>query len=257
MAKHYKIIIVIVAVIIGYLIGNFLPIQIFRPTFTNETINKSEYYKLIISIISACITFTAVVVALFKDDFREYWKRPKVQFNSPSKITIEDLSASIESEINNDNIIANKYVSRVEVINVGNLPVLNAEIYLDKLEYTPKDTSIAQVIESSSSALEWNGTESLNIIIPPGGKKLINIAEITPPEKFSTPDSERTNKPPCLTIGNIKNVKERSKGKWTATFSLYAQNHRPVSFKVEIEWTGNWKNRLAEFNNQYKITIKA
>ena len=172
-------------------------------------------------------------------------------------MTIEDLTAALESEANNDNIIANKYISRIEVKNQGNLPALSTEIYLDKLEFIPKDTSIAQIIESSSSALEWNGTDSLSIIIPPGGKKLINIVEITPPEKISTPDSEKTNKPPCLIIGNIKNSKERTKGKWIATFSLYAQNHKPVSFKVEIEWTGLWKNRLAEFNNQFKISKKA
>ena len=31
----------------------------------------------------------------------------------------------------------------------------------------------------------------------------------------------------------------------------------PVSFKLEIEWTGIWKNRLTEFNNQFKISKKA
>ena len=37
-----------------------------------------------------------------------------------------------------------------------------------KLEFIPKDTSISQNIECSSAPLEWNGTDSQTIIIPPG-----------------------------------------------------------------------------------------
>lgn len=253
LSKFPKIVLGLCIIVIGYILGNYLPLDILKPSFHDEPIGKAEYYKLIISIISALITFSAVIVALFKDDFREYWKRPKIEFSIPNEITIEDLSSSLESESGNDTLIANKYISRIEVKNVGNLPTLNAEIYLDKLEFTPKDASIAQFIESSSSALEWNGSESVTIIIPPGGKKLINLIEITPPEKISTPGSQIASKPPCLIIGSIKNTKEQQKGKWTATFSLYAQNHSPTSFSIEIEWTGVWKNRLTEFNNQFKI----
>ncbi len=253
MIKHYKFILLIIAFIVGYTLGNFIPIEIFKPKFIEESISKTEYYKIMLALVSACITFCAVLVALFKDDFREYWKRPKIEFHTPNEMTVEDLSASLETE----NIFANKYISRIEVKNVGNLPALNSEIYLDKLEFIPKDTSIAQTIECSGAALEWNGADLLNIIIPPGGKKLINIIEVTPPEKISTPESEKTHKPACLIIGNIKSTKEQQKGKWVATFSLYAQNHKPVSFKLEIEWTGLWKNRLTEFNNQFKISKKA
>jgi hypothetical protein len=257
MNKFYKIGIAILIGVIGYLIGNYLPLDLFKPEFTSSELSKGEYYRLIISILSAIITFGAVIVALFKDDIREQWKRPKIEFCTPSEITIEDIATSLDSESGNDSVKANRYLSRVEVINKGNLPAMNAEIYLDKLEFTPKDSAIVQHIESSSSALDWNGTESLTIIIPPGGKKLINIVEITPPEIVSTPDSEKTKRASNLIIGNIINTKEQTKGKWTASFSLYAQNHKPTNFKVEIIWSGVWKNRLTEFNNQYQINKKA
>ncbi|WP_271407394.1 hypothetical protein [Tenacibaculum soleae] len=257
MNKYYKIGIAILIGIIGYLIGNYLPFEMFKPEFSNNNLSKGEYYRLIISVFSAIITFCAVFVALFKDDIREQWKRPRIEFCTPTEITVEDLAASLDSESGNDTVKANKYLSRVEVINKGNLPALNAEIYLDKLEFTPKDSEIKQYIESSSSALDWNGTDSLTIIIPPGGKKLINIVEITPPEIISTPDSEKTKRASNLIIGNIINKKDQTKGKWTATFSLYAQNHKPTNFTVEIIWSGLWKNRLTEFNNQYQINKKA
>ena len=257
MNKLYKICFLIILVIVGYLLGNFIPAELFKANFIDEKLNKGEYYRLQISIISAVITFLTVLVALFKDDLRELWKRPKIQFSTPDEITIEDLNSSLESEAANDTPIAKRYISRIEVMNIGNMPTLNAEIYLNKLVYIPKDSTISQNYECSGSALKWNGTESHLIIIPPGGKKLIKIVEITPPEKTSTPESVKLNKPPVLYIGEIENAKDKAKGKWTATFSLYAQNHKPTSFTVEIEWNGIWKNRLAEFKTLYKITKKA
>jgi hypothetical protein len=101
--------------------------------------------------------------------------------------------------------------------------------------------------------LNWNGAESTTIIIPPGGRKLINVIEVTAPEKVSTPDSPRTNNFSRLIIGTIANHEEHKKGKWNAKFSFYAQNHNPISFEIEIEWNGLWKNRLTEFNNHFQI----
>lgn len=256
MHKLYKISILIIVGIIGYSLGNFIPNELFIPKFTDETLNKSEYYRLLFSIFSAIITFFAVLVALFKEDLRELWKRPVIQFCTPDEITIEDLNSSLESETASDIPVAKRYYSRIEVKNIGNMPALNAEIYLDKLEYIPKDSTIPQNIECSGSALSWIGSESHTIIIPPGGKKLIKIVEISAPEKISTPESEKLNKPPLLSIGEIENSKENAKGKWTATFSLYAQNHKPIRFTVEIEWNGVWKTRLAEFKKLYKIAQK-
>jgi hypothetical protein len=112
------------------------------------------------------------------------------------------------------------------------LPALNSEIYLDKLEFIPKDSTIPQNIECSSVALNWNGTDNSSIIIPLGGKKTINILEVTAPEKMSTPDSAKTKNISKLIIGRIPNNKEHIKGKWNAVFSLYAQNHNPISFSI-------------------------
>ena len=257
MNKFYKIGFLILSLILGYIIGNYIPISILKPNLTESQIDKGEYYRLLVSIISAIITFCAVLVALFKDDLREIWKRPIVQFNIPEQMIIEDLNSSLESETINATPIAGRYISRIEVKNVGNLPVINAEIYLDKLEFVPKDSTIVQSIECSSSALLWNGEYISTIIIPPGGKKLVQIAQITPPEKFSTPESASVNKPPTLAIGEIESTKDNNKGKWIAKFSLYAQNHKPTSFEVEIHWNGLWKTRLTEFKNHFQITKKS
>lgn len=249
-----KTLLILMPLIIGYVAGHFFPVEILKPNYPEtEILNKSEYYRFIVSIIAAIITFIAVLVALFKDDLREYWKRPKLVFSEPLQMTIEELNSNSESGSSNDNLTANKYISRIEIKNDGNLPAINTEIFLEKLEYKEKDTNIVQNIECYGKPLEWNGTELTSMILPVGAKKLIDIVVITAPEKVSKPDSQTTKNPSKIYIGGIKNNNEHLKGTWYATFGLYAQNHDPISFKIEMEWTGIWKPRLSEYKTQYQI----
>lgn len=256
--NYKKWAIAILFVILAYIMGLIFPTEFLKPKFSdNDILNKAEYYRTVIAIISAFITFCAMIVALFKEDFREHWKRPKIAFVTPNNLTIEEFTSQENENSNSERlVIANKYISRMEVINEGNLPALNAEIYLEKLNFTPKNSTIEQNIETTSTALKWNGSNTISIIIPPGGKKLIKIVEITCPENYSTPDSKQITKPSNITIGDIKGIKEHEKGIWKAKFNLYAQNHKPISFEIEIEWDGVWQNRFTEFKNHYKLTKK-
>ncbi len=255
MKKELKILLAVVVLIIVYVIGMWFPLEILKPNYKDELINKSEYYRLLISIISAFITFSAVIVALFKDDIREYWKYSKIDFNSPANITIEDRNDDGDSQ-SDDLIQVRRFLSRIEVQNSGNLPTMNAEIYLDKLEFIPNDSTIPQYVETTGTPIKWNGANSETIIIPPGGKKLINVVEVIAPEKISLPDSAKESKPAKLIIGNIENKLGDNKGKWNATFTLYAQNVKATSFVINIEWNGIWKNRLTEMSNYFKIEKK-
>jgi hypothetical protein len=250
-------VILVISLLVGYILGNYIPTDILKPNYVGDTITLSDYYKLLVSIVSASMTFLALVIALFKDDIREMWKRPRLSFSLPDNHTIEDTYSYLDSESGSETIRAKKYVSRVLIKNSGNLPALHCEMYLVSLEFVPKSASLTQNIECSSAPLEWNGIGATPIIISPGGSKMVNIVEITAPEKVSTPDSAKTNKNPQLIIGTIPNHEDHDKGDWKAKFSLFAQNHSEVvSIEVHINWSGLWKNRLADFNSQYKIESK-
>jgi len=253
---RWKLLILILFIGLSYLIGNWIPSEVFSPQIKVEPINTGEYYRLIISFFSAIITFFAVLVALFKDDLRELWKYPRIVFHRPENITVE-ITEEEDSPGGEAIIQANKYIARIEVKNVGNLPTMNAEIYLEKLEHKDSATSIiSNYIETTGIAMPWNGEGIKSIIIPPGGKKLINLVELTKPIKISLPNSPQTSQPPKLIIGGIENSSEHKKGIWCATFTLNAQNHKPINFILEIEWGGLWKKRLTEMTSQLKIDIK-
>lgn len=89
MKREYKIILIAFAIVLAYCIGIWIPFEFLKTSIREEQIGKTEYYRLIISIISAFITFTAVLVAMFKDDLREYWKYARINFSIPDNNTIE------------------------------------------------------------------------------------------------------------------------------------------------------------------------
>ncbi|CEN46481.1 exported hypothetical protein [Capnocytophaga canimorsus] len=256
--KLKRILIVIGIAILSYSMGCFFPINALAPNYSeDEFLTKSEYYGLVISVISAVITFCAVIVALFKDDLREYWKKPKIKISMPDKNTIEEFNKDSESSSSsNTALIASKYISKVEIENIGNLATLNTEIILESLRFCEKESSIWQEIECFGKPLEWNGMETTNVTLPVGAKKVLNIVSITAPEQISKPDSSTEKSPSRIIIGGVENNKEYKKGKWEAKFQIYAQNHKPTPFTIEMEWNGIWKTRLTEFNSQYKITLK-
>ena len=255
MSKKYLLL--LVPLIIGYLVGVFFPIQLLKPNYSdNETFNKVEYYRFLVSVISAFITFCAVIVALFKDDLREFWKKPNIKVSMTDRNTIEEFNNASESGSSSDPLIASKYISKIEIENIGNLASLNTEIILENLEFKEKDTSILQPVECSGKPLQWNGMDATSITLPVGAKKTISIAIITAPEKVSKPDSQSVKNPSKVIIGGVENNHEQLKGTWIGTFTIYAQNYKPTSFKIEMEWSGIWKPRLTEFKTQYKINLK-
>lgn len=250
-----KYLLLIIPILVGYIIGHIFPIDLFMPKFEGgQEFDKAEYYRFIMSVLSALITGTAVIVALFKDDFREMWKKPKIDVNFQNGVR-EVFNDESESNSSSDPLIASKYISKIEILNNGNLASLNTEIFLEKLEYKEKESSIIHNIDCTGKALDWNGTDSNNIILPVGSKKSLDIVIITAPEKVSKPDAPVEKKNSTIIFGDVECSKEHNKGVWYATFTIYSQNHKPKSFKIEMEWNGVWKTRLSDFNSYFTIKL--
>jgi hypothetical protein len=255
---YYKLLFIIFLSVISYLIGNWMPIRYFIINVKDADIYSPDYLKIIIALVSAIVTFLAVIVALFKEDIRKLWEFSKIIVVIPDNDIVEKLNTdSDSSKIGEDvHLEAQKYQSRIEVNNNGNIPAIGAELYLEKLEYNSDGFANTQYIETLGMPLSWHGTDRYSIIIPPGGKKLIDIVELICPEKQSQPNGINTVIPQKLIIGNVENPTDFKKGKWKGTFGLYSQNAKPLRFQVIVEWSGKWEKRLAEMKKYLKIEIK-
>jgi len=258
MKWYFKLLIGIAIAITAYLIGNWVPISYLRPTVTPATINSGEYCNIIIGFVSAIVTFLAVIVALFKEDIRKIWNYSKLNIASPTeniKEIIPPISDS-QTDTSETHLEAQRYESSIEIHNIGNIPSLGAELYLERLTFSGPGYTTAQVIETSSSPISWSGAEKSSIIIPPDGKKLVKIVELQGPVRQSQPSGELITKPPVLKIGNVESESNFNNGKWIGAFVIYSQNEKSSKFEVEIEWNGRWEKRLTEMKRYLKIESK-
>jgi hypothetical protein len=258
MKWYYKIGIGLAIGLIAYLVGNWIPISYLRPKIVETDVDSSQYLSIVISSISAIVTFLAVIVALFKEDIRKFWEYSSLNVSIPENNIIEKLNTQSSSAQSSEEIHleAQFYNSRIVINNSGNISAVGAELYLEKLEFKNEGYTTMQNIETSGSPLNWSGTDKISIIIPPGGKKPVDIVELVAPEKQSLPDGEDITIPSKLIIGNVKNLADFDKGKWTGTFGLYSQNAKPLRFQVVVEWSGRWEKRLTEMKKFLKIEIK-
>lgn len=245
----------IILLVLGYIIGCFHPIEYFQFEHDNVEISRAESVKIVISIIAAFLTFCAVIVALFKEKLLTKFNKPKIIIDKPAKANIE-IRSDKKYITKNETIEATQYNSRLLIKNTGNTVAIDVTLILEKLEFKEtKYGTITNTFEPPGDIIKWyNRDEKIQIL--PNSEKLINIVEIFPPKKSTTPEGKETSQEAELIIGNYKECSHRSKaGQWTATFVLHSQNHKHISFAVNIEWHGKWHGRLVDFENEYTYDI--
>jgi len=240
--------------VVAYVIGNLIPVEFLKPEIKVTEIESAEYYGLMISSISAIVTFLAVVIALFKEDIRKWWEYSRVEASIPNESFYEILKNNIDSSV--QPLEAEKYDCKIQIFNSGNISAMGLEVQLESLIYSGVDFPTPQNIETYGHSIYWNGQKELKINLPPEGKKSISILELIAPEQQSSPEGEDVSIPCQLNIAGIENSKDYSKGKWTASFAIFSTNAKPIRFQIEIDWNGRWEKRVTEMRNHLKIELK-
>lgn len=243
--------------IIFYILGNVIPFRYLQFEIEFSKLKTPELYTILINVTVAFVTFLAVIVALFKEDIRKIWEYARIEVHIPENYIFEKLNADVVSQKSEEDkhLEAQKYISRIEILNSGNISAFGTELYLEKLEYKSSAFTEVQEIETTGIPLSWSGIDKSSIIIPPSGKKMAEIVELSAPDKQSLPNGEHITIPPKLVIGNINIKADMNNGLWLATFVLHSQNTKSVRFITEIEWKGKWEKRLTEMKNCFKIEI--
>ena len=253
--KWYKKIGIGLAIsIIAYIIGNLVPISYLKPSVKQTEIESAEFLGIVISSISALVTFLAVLIALFKEDIRKWWEYSKIEVSIPEENFREVLKSSIDSP--NQPLEADRYDCKIEVYNSGNISAMGLEMQLESLVYSGVDFPTAQIIESYGHSIFWDGKNESKITLPPEGRKSISILGLSAPEQQSSPEGDEVTIPSKLNIAGLDNPDDFKRGKWTAAFAIFSTNAKPIRFTMEIDWNGRWENRVTEMKNHLKIELK-
>jgi hypothetical protein len=252
MKNRWWILIGVFAVIF-YIMGNVFPMKIFVPNIDwNKTSSPGEIFYYFICVIQAIATIAAVVVALFNDDLKRYFKKPKLTVTLHKEELIEELLNNCGAEKK-----AARYHNSIDIFNSGNENVQECEIYIDGILFKGLGMQKAIELLSKPICLKWddNVNES-KTFIPMQGKKSIQIYEIFPPEQQSTPGGNDVEQiPPSLIIGPYNVPNEYCGGTWEILLCLYSPTLKPFKFKVILEWDGCWENRQMEMKNKVKNSI--
>ena len=86
-----KIVAAIVCLVIGYLIGVHLPYNWNPIVVSDAPISKTDYYQLITSIFEAIGTCAAVIVALFLNEIRAWFKKVTFEIKLGNDDAVEEI----------------------------------------------------------------------------------------------------------------------------------------------------------------------
>ena len=118
----------VVSIIGAYFIGNIVPIKIFALNVDwHKQISAGDLYNYCVNTIQAIGTVGAIIVALFSDNIKNYFRKPKLDISLHSNDLIEELDNC------NGARKAKRYHNSVDIFNKGNINAENCEIYIDSI----------------------------------------------------------------------------------------------------------------------------
>jgi hypothetical protein len=232
-------------------IGSVLVWVFTRKYVIFTAIKSPEYYALVIRSLSALVTFLAVCVALFKEDLRKIWEYSKLEVSIPTDNFFEVLNTSSGSPsmVKPTVLEATNYSCKIQITNSGTVSALGLELSLESLVFSGPSYPAPQNIETFGLPISWDGKSDTKMNLPPEGKKLVNVLDLTGPKQQSSPGGQNMTIPSSLFIAGIKNSEDHANGKWIGTFAIFSTNSRPVRFQLEIEWNGKWQKRATEMKS--------
>lgn len=248
-----QFIFIFILLLLGYLMGSLIPIKILIPNIDwDKTISSGECFYYFINTIQAIATIGAVIVALFSDSIKSYFRKPELDMSLHNSVLMEELDNCSEGSRK-----AKRYHNSIDVFNKGNVNAESCEIYIDNIFFTGLGMKNSIELLQSEYLLCWGGTEKRNnTYIPVQGKKSFLIYEILSPEEQGTPAGGTSQVPPQLSIGGYKVPDEYCGGKWDIRICLYSPSLQPQKFKVVIEWDGKWEYRQMEMKDKFKSSIE-
>ena len=238
---------------IGIGIILFIVLVYFSGSFYEQyksSIKEDEaFMRITIMVLSSLVTVLAMIVALFKEDIRGIFIKPKLDLNKENKLN------EVTQRTGQNNVEAMSYHYTTFVHNTGNIPAKEVEVYLTSLKHKKNSEQNYKEIEIDSIPLTWKNSESKQIMIPRNSRKSLILFQILPPSDVSTPDQPPPNasNQSQIQIGTNKYSVDVENAEWNVLFSIYADNAKPINIRLTISWNGKCESRLTEMNTQISV----
>jgi hypothetical protein len=258
--------------LLAYLLGVIFPIKPFQPSLTNNAISLNDLINRAIQFLAAFATFTAAIIALFRDELRRTLLENHNIYIDFSDNTNKLIESEYDAELDDKRTI--RYDCDLVFENKGNVHEKSCEVFIQNIII--KDTISEKPVRHNHSALKWSARKDSKILIPVKGKVILNLFNITPEENIEETESsiEETkagtaarstekfgsSRPQINSILKIQDDIEFPNQKLsnktlTISYLVCFENNKPKEFDILVKWDGKWDNRLHEMQGNIAIEL--
>jgi hypothetical protein len=203
---------------------------------------------------AAVTTFTAAVIALFKEDIVKGWRKPilsmRIQLKAPDCMLIPTI-VTFSTPDNHRQWQGDCYFFRLWVENKGNVVAERVQVYVQSVSYEMGDGTVQAVQEFTPTNLRWAHSSEPNkpIIfetLNPLMGKHCDFGSISPSDNFAEVPREGMKEGESTfnlqTEVFLNNHGHRLRpGNYRIVLRVAASNAPPKTFSISLAWKGRYE----------------
>jgi hypothetical protein len=201
----------------------------------------------------AVATFIAVLIALFKDSIREWWRKPKLEITCTN-----EPPWTVRTPLFMNDWTGDSYWVRVKVENKGRTRAEKVQVSVSKLCFSPgPDDSFSEDSRQHFPLnLRWSYYHmALLDGISPHMAALCDVIALSDPANPCWPKPPNT--PPNSTIGRLQlevdlppEFHSLRPGRWKLDLRIAAANAKPIAKTLLFSHTGEWRLQDADMRRE-------
>lgn len=248
--KPIIIILGIIVIIAALAIIIILGIKTIKSGF-DKTSNCWSMWGYIFGIIGSVATAAAVIVALFKEDIINNIHSPELVLDDypNNKIPLVKVAGKKEDE--------SYYKCELKVNNNGSENAKDCTLVISRFMYDKNRLGPGYFNELDQNLIErvQEIGDKKNQIVS-GLDSRIELFKINNPSLSSTPNGGLENKTLINFTGVRLSEEIAAESNFEIDYEIRSNNHKPIKFRLIVNWPGKWNNTVTEMSNIIKISIQ-
>ena len=238
----------LLALLLGIFVGLCFPYSLYYSGCPTPLLPVCShcFWDWFLRVLQVIGPMAAVIVALFKEDWRTRWYKPSLDIDT----SMDDLREQLIHDGEND--VASTYTAVLRFSNMGKATANNMSIFVERVVYRQSGDSLTSedLLDEPFALLLDKGNDVINL--PKYGEKSAVWLSL---QKIKTPSSPKGKfVVPSLNLfigRSFLILQKYCSGIIDVTFKVVCDNQKPQLRTVRLQWDGTWRSRKQEFSNVF------
>lgn len=215
----------------------------------NPDIAQLIYYSA--AVVGGMGALYAVIIALFGSMIKDFLYAEDIQLDMSENELCEDREDNDE-----ENVVVRKYYTKLCITNIGRKKIRNCELKI-------KDITYGETVQARQRSVFGKTVSSRPV--PHNVEKKIALLQnqsiewpvlyIHPDVRAGLPEQEEVTLRHCEIVGFNLHERESRQGVWRIKYMLQSSEKVLKEFELEVSWTGQWRARATEMNNEISTKL--